>query len=258
MSTEPGAGHSGANAIGISQFLEKEFGRRNVFIDVDMHAGAKFSDVLEQRLGECKVVIALIGPEWLDARNERNERRLDQADDWVRLEIARALARGITVIPTLVNGARLPSRNELPADIQALVDHQAVSVSHTGFRHEMASLGRDINSIRRATPFKKYLIATALVAFLAICLAAFALRSPLNKLDQPAESERTLWNASPGEWVMFAIDKHPTSYFYQHSSLRLDADRVFYTARYLVASDPSGSPRSRQEFYRARSWTIEQ
>ena len=53
-------------ALGICQYLAREFGPRNVFIDVDMHAGAKFVDVLESRLAECKVLLALIGPNWLN------------------------------------------------------------------------------------------------------------------------------------------------------------------------------------------------
>src|SRR5215469_3706393 len=93
-----------ANALGIGQYLEKEFGRKNVFIDVDMRAGAKFPAVLEERLAECKVLLALIGPEWLNSRNEHGQRRIDLPDDWVRLEIAHALKRDITVIPVRVNG----------------------------------------------------------------------------------------------------------------------------------------------------------
>ena len=76
-----------ANALGIGQYLENTFGRKNVFIDVDMRAGAKFPTVLEQRLAECKVMIVLIGPDWLNSRDEQGRRRLDSSDDWVRLEI---------------------------------------------------------------------------------------------------------------------------------------------------------------------------
>jgi len=88
---------SASLALGIYQFLERQFGRNNVFIDVDMQAGAKFPDLLERRLGECKILLALIGPRWLDARDDAGNRRLDDPNDWVRLEIARALKRGITV-----------------------------------------------------------------------------------------------------------------------------------------------------------------
>lgn len=82
---------SAANALGIGQYLENVFGRKNIFIDIDMHAGAKFPKVLEQRLTECAVMLVLIGPEWLNARDEQGHRRLDDLDDWVRLEIAQAL-----------------------------------------------------------------------------------------------------------------------------------------------------------------------
>lgn len=72
---------SGANALGIGQYLENEFGARNVFIDVDMRAGSKFPKVLEQRLAECKVMLVLIGPDWLNAKDEQGQRRLDDPDD---------------------------------------------------------------------------------------------------------------------------------------------------------------------------------
>ena len=89
-----------ANALGIGQYLENVFGRKSVFIDVDMRAGANFPDVLEQRLAECKVMLVLIGPEWLNSRDEQGRRRLDSSEDWVRLEITHALRRNITVIPS--------------------------------------------------------------------------------------------------------------------------------------------------------------
>jgi hypothetical protein len=157
---------SSANALGISQYLEHEFGRKNVFIDVDMRAGAKFPTVLEQRLAECKVMLALIGPEWLNLRDEHGRRRLDIPDDWVRLEIAHALKRNIPVIPIRVNGAPLPLRDELPDDIRGLLDHQAVSVTHAGFRHEMAGLVHDIRSIRPPQSWRRFAgVAAALLLF---------------------------------------------------------------------------------------------
>jgi hypothetical protein len=105
---------AGANVLGISQYLEKEFGRKNVFIDVDMRAGTKFPAVLEERLAECKVMLVLIGRGWLDSRNEHGQRRIDLPDDWVRLEIAHALKRDITVIPVRVGDAMLPLKESLP------------------------------------------------------------------------------------------------------------------------------------------------
>jgi hypothetical protein len=86
----------------------------------------------------------LIGPAWLDATDEQGRRRLDDPNDWVRLEIAHALNRNITLIPVCVSGARLPTPAELPDDIRGLLDHSAVSLTQVSFRSEMSVLARDI------------------------------------------------------------------------------------------------------------------
>jgi hypothetical protein len=101
-------------------------------------------------------MLVLIGPEWLNARDEQGNRRLDFPDDWVRLEIARALKQKITVIPVRVNGATLPLRGALPEDIRGLLDHQAVSVTLAGFRNEMSGLVRDIRSIPSPKPWRRF------------------------------------------------------------------------------------------------------
>ena len=138
---------SATYALLICQYLQKEFGGKNVFIDVDMTAGSKFPEVLERRLAKCKVLLALIGPNWLNAKNDEGQRRLDDTGDWVRLEIARALNRDITVIPVCVGGAQLPKKKDLPEDIRSLLDHQAARVSTASFRNDMNGLARDIREI---------------------------------------------------------------------------------------------------------------
>jgi hypothetical protein len=93
--------------------------------------------VLEQRLASCKVMLVLIGPRWLTAIDEEGHLRLDNPEDWVRLEVSSALRRGITVIPVKVGGAELPKKSSLPSDMRSLLDHQATTVSTTGFRNGM-------------------------------------------------------------------------------------------------------------------------
>jgi hypothetical protein len=132
----------GALPLTIGQYLAREFGEKNVFIDVDMRAGTNFPEMLELRLAECKVLLALIGPGWLNAQDDEGRRRLDDPNDWVRLEIARALRRNVIVIPVRVNGTGLPKRADLPDEIRGLVDHQAALVGTEGFRNEMAGLAR--------------------------------------------------------------------------------------------------------------------
>ena len=129
--------------------------------------------MLEQRLAECKVMLVLIGPEWLNSRDEQGRRRLDSSDDWVQLEIAHALKRDITVIPVRVNGAELPARAALPDDIRGLLDHQAVSVTNAGFRNEMSGLVRDIWSISGPRSWRRFGAIAAGLALLLTALAAF-------------------------------------------------------------------------------------
>jgi hypothetical protein len=93
-------------------------------------------------------MLAIIGPNWLDAQDADGQRRLDDPDDWVRLEIVRALARKITIIPLTVGGAVLPKKNELPEEMRPLLDRHAVAITTNGFRSEMAGLLKDIQAIR--------------------------------------------------------------------------------------------------------------
>jgi hypothetical protein len=233
---------AGANALGISQYLEKEFGRKSVFIDVDMRAGAKFPAVLEERLAECKVMLVLIGPEWLNSRNEHGQRRIDLPDDWVRLEIAQALKRDITVIPVRVNGAMLPSRETLPEDIRGLLDHQAVSLTLAGFRHEMSGLVRDIRAIPSPRPWRRFGVIAAGVVFLLAALAALqaaklldlgeSFRSIMPR-SQPAktDSENGIWISSPGEWVLYGADKN-VAYYFKPSEVGKRGDYAVITTRF--------------------------
>jgi hypothetical protein len=242
-------GDSAASAIGIAQYLEHEFGRNNVFIDVGMRAGARFPQVLEARLAECKVMLVLIGPGWLEARDEQGHRRLDNPEDWVRLEAAHALKRGITVIPVRISGADLPARAALPEDIRGLLDHQAISVTHAGFRHDMAGLARDIRSIPDPGTWRRpAAIATGVVSLIGIgfVLAHNFVPGALERMRAPSAARNTeganqngIWTSRPGEWVLFATNNQvpARAYYFQPGSVRRIGDAVVYAARFPLISD---------------------
>jgi hypothetical protein len=84
-------------------------------------------------VGSCDVLIAVIGKRWLTSSEGEGNRRLDNPDDFVRLEVATALKRNIRVIPVLVDGASMPPARDLPDDLKSLVRRNAVEVSHTRF-----------------------------------------------------------------------------------------------------------------------------
>jgi hypothetical protein len=236
---------SAANALGIGQYLEHEFGSKNVFIDVDMRAGTNFPSVLEQRLAECKVMLVLIGPNWLNAKDDLGNRRLDDPYDWVRLEIATALKHQITIIPVRINGTDLPLKSALPEDIRGLLNYQAVSVTHLGFRHEMAGLVRDIRAVSAPSLRRRY-VALA-VGALALLLAVFFLRYPLlerlhrSPQDLSSTTDNTkqndLWGVKPGEWVLFAFDQKPVAFYFNPSSVKYFGDRVAVLMRFPLKPD---------------------
>jgi TIR domain len=126
--------------------LEPAFGRDNLFMDVDaVPLGVNFIKVLRDAVGKCDVLLALIGPDWLDVRNDAGERRLDIPTDFVRIEIAAALTRGIRVVPVLLDGARMPRGEQLPGDLEELSLRNGLSVRHASFH---ADMGRLISGIR--------------------------------------------------------------------------------------------------------------
>lgn len=130
------------DARGIREALVSEFGKDAVFMDVDnLLAGQRFDKELEQALAQCQVLIAVMGPRWMElltARAQSGER------DYVREEIAAALKRSITVFPVRVGRegqmVPLPREGQLPEDIRDLLLHQKQDVAHERFGRDMVEL----------------------------------------------------------------------------------------------------------------------
>jgi TIR domain len=132
-----------ADAAGrLAADLIERFGRSRVFIDVDsIPLATKFEDRIQAALESCQVVLVLIGDQWLAAKLPSGGRRLDDARDYVRQEVSAALKRDdVTVVPVLVEGAKMPSREELPPEISALSQINAVDLSYKRWRADVRAL----------------------------------------------------------------------------------------------------------------------
>jgi hypothetical protein len=144
------AGYAGR----IRDRLLPEVGRDRLFVDVaGIRLGADFAKVLGDKVAACDMLLALIGPRWIDARDKDANRRVDSTDDFVRIEIATALQRAIPVIPILLGGAPIPRAQELPTDLEGLVRCNGLDVRDASFDNDMDRLIAEIRRLadERAT-----------------------------------------------------------------------------------------------------------
>jgi hypothetical protein len=128
--------------------LQEAFQPEQLFMDVDSIApGLDFVRVLEEQVGQCDALLAVIGKGWLDARDDTGARRLDNPEDFVRIEIESALKQNKRVIPVLVGDTHMPRPEELPEAIRPLARRNAVRLSHERFRADAQGL---IKALQRA------------------------------------------------------------------------------------------------------------
>jgi hypothetical protein len=126
--------------------LRQLFSHDQIFLDVDnIELGSSFPQVIQQRVAAADAVLVVIGPNWLDARDSTGQRRLDNPEDFVRLEVEAGLERGILVIPVLVDGAEMPSATDLPTSLSSLAERSAVTLSYISFQRDAEYLNRELS-----------------------------------------------------------------------------------------------------------------
>src|SRR5262249_6610666 len=121
--------------------LTEHFGEGQVFIDIDqIEPGEDFVEAINRKIGACDVAIVAIGPHWLGAPDASGKRRIDDKEDFVRMEIVAALQRNIRVIPVLVGGAVMPREQDLPEALAPLSRRNAIELSEIRFRADVNRL----------------------------------------------------------------------------------------------------------------------
>ena len=123
--------------------LTSHFSQKSVFMDVvAIEPGRDFRKAIDQSVASCSVLLAIIGQGWLEATDAMGHRRLDDGNDFVRIELASALCRDIPVIPVLVHGARMPRADQLPDDLKDLAYRNAVELTHARWKSDVEVLVR--------------------------------------------------------------------------------------------------------------------
>lgn len=176
--------------------LAQRYGADHVFMDVDdIPAGQAFDAVIRQAVGASAVLVALIGPRWRGERRAADGRpaRIHEDGDFVRHEIASALARGLTVIPVLLDGTPMPNAAQLPADLQPLLKRNALALDNTRFA---ADIERLIAALRIAPRARRHglLLAGGAAALAAAGGGWFWWQRPAAAPQRPPVNGR--WQAS--------------------------------------------------------------
>ncbi|MEQ1580767.1 MAG: TIR domain-containing protein [Steroidobacteraceae bacterium] len=211
--------------------LVAEFGRALVFKDIDsIPLGWDFRGHLNEIIGDCAAVLAIVGPHWTDIRNEAGERRLEDPDDFVRIELEAALARNIPVVPVLVGNALMPGSALLPSTLEALAYRQSIEVRpdpdfHNDATRLVASLRRILDpsapdvddtptesvpaarAAQRESQWRRRVVWLGSVAAVAVFAAAAMLVPTLRYLRETPPSETRLDIVTPAtdQPTMFAL-----------------------------------------------------
>jgi photosystem II stability/assembly factor-like uncharacterized protein len=170
--------------------LSRKFGKSNVFRDLDTIDEGKWTKQIEQAIESCYVFVAVIGNKWLSATDDTTgERRLLDPQDYLRKEIKTALDRHIPVIPVLVQGASMPTAQDLPQELHELLQFQSSELSRTRWDYDIRKLIKRIRSLLplwRRFRWQWIIGGTALVLVL---LVAYL-----------------LWPRSPRQWQIYQIE----------------------------------------------------
>lgn len=121
--------------------LKQVFYEDQIFMDIEkLEPGVDFTQAIANSLESCDVLFAVIGPEWAGPANQNGITRINQSNDWVRIELETALKRNIRLIPVLVRGASLPEQHELPASLHPLLNRQTYEISNKRWKYDTDQL----------------------------------------------------------------------------------------------------------------------
>jgi TIR domain len=134
----------------LRQDLGAHFGREQVFLDIDtIPPGVDWLEEIEKTVSSADVLLPLIGLHWLTVTDENGQRRLDDPNDVLRLEIETALKTRVRVIPIQLHGAPMPKANQLPESLVALTRRQSVRIDDEDWPHDVQKLVRALERIKR-------------------------------------------------------------------------------------------------------------
>jgi hypothetical protein len=220
------AGHAAGR---LSDRLIEHFGRAQIFQDIDsIEPGADFAEEIADAVASCQVLLALIGDGWLKVKDKQGRRRLDDPEDFVRLEIEAALSRNIRVIPILIDGAKMPRAGQLPSSLAGFARCQALELSPDRDRFDF-DVGRLMKALDK--PFKKVQNAHAFTAKQGLPLST----PPASAKPRMPTHDEMMASLSPGERASLEKIKDPQQRAIQLVQLYLEKQSLLAQAQTNMA-----------------------
>ena len=184
-------------------WIRERYGEMRVFKDVDtIEPGLDFEEAIERAVASSEVMLVVIGKDWVVDANGR--RRLDDVDDYVRMEIATALRSNIRVIPVLVEEAQMPASTDLPEPLMSLPRRQAFELSDARSRIDRTELLRRLDIILgapdEAQAAKPPPSAQEPVSF----VQAAPVQAPPVHVEQPAQAKKRTASLVRWGWILVA------------------------------------------------------
>lgn len=150
------------NALALYNELQKYFNQEQLFKDFNaIQPGDDFVESINGALQTCDVLLVLIGKDWLQEKDSSGRRRLEDPNDFVRLEIAKALERNIKVIPVMLDNTPMPHEEELPENLRSLSRRQFVEIDPKRFNDDVYHLAEAIRRILKACGYSDATTSTA-------------------------------------------------------------------------------------------------
>jgi hypothetical protein len=163
------------------------------------------------------VLLAVIGPDWLNASDQNGARRLASQSDYVRLEISAALERDIPVIPVLLDDTKMPDISSLPDDLKPLAKRQALDIRNASFDSDIKKL----------------------IDFLHICLSEVRTIAPISiRFSSLSLADMASYNVSEptiNEYFSHEIERHPHMFKRDFSSMPLSMNDLIIVTSFVVS-----------------------
>jgi hypothetical protein len=221
--------------------LAAKYGPRNVFQDVTSAApGRDFVAALDSAIAGSDAVLVVIGPQWL-SRTTDGVRRIDQPDDFVRIEVGEALAADIAVVPVLVDGGVLPAVDELPAEIAGLVRRQAVQISDETWHQDVDALIRRLEGELLATggPRRRWWWALIAAAVVVVVVGVGGVILTRDRSESADSGPTPPCPSSVDGWTPLDVDTSGTTYPASVDAFDVDVAVVGAFSRAVGAGSPT-------------------